>query len=56
MMPLLNAAAIVLAHAGEIPHVHPHETGLALGLAVALIASSVLALLKRRNSIASQGS
>lgn len=50
MIPLLNAAALVLAHAGEAPHVHPHETGVALGLVVALIAGSVLAMLKGRES------
>jgi hypothetical protein len=48
MIPLLNAAAIVLAHASEVPHAHPHQTDLALGLGLALIAGSVLAMLKRR--------
>jgi hypothetical protein len=48
MIPLLNAAASVLAHAGAVPHVHPHDTGLALGLVLALIAGGVLAILTRR--------
>ena len=53
MSPLLSAAAIVLAHANAVPHVHPHEAGLAVGLVLALIASGVLAALKRRKPAAS---
>ncbi len=41
---------IFLAHASELPHVHPHETGVALGLALVLafIVGSVAAMLRRR--------
>jgi hypothetical protein len=56
MIPMLNVAALVLAHAGDVPHLHPHETGLAIGLVLALIAGGVLALPKRRNAIVSQDS
>lgn len=50
MLALLTSSAVVLAHAGELPHVHPHETGVALGLALVLAftVGSVVAMLKRR--------
>lgn len=49
MIPLLTAA-LAFAHTGEIPHVHPHEAGLALGLSLVLafVAGAALALLKRK--------
>lgn len=41
---------LLLVHAGEIPHVHPHETGLALALSLVLAftVGSVVAVLKRK--------
>jgi Mg/Co/Ni transporter MgtE len=50
MLALLHPTAIVLAHASEVPHVHPQETGVALGLGLVLafIIGSVLAMLKRK--------
>jgi hypothetical protein len=46
----MTMISLLLAHASEIPHVHPHETGLALGLSLVLafLAGGVLAMLKRR--------
>jgi hypothetical protein len=53
MIPLLSLATIVLAHGNAVPHVHPHEAGLAVSLVLALIAGGVLAVLKRRKPAAS---
>jgi hypothetical protein len=49
MIALLNAG-MVLVHAREIPHVHPHEAGvaLAISLVLAFMAGTVFALLKRK--------
>ena len=40
--------ALLLVHGGQIPHVHPHETVVAVGIVLALIAGGVLAVLRRR--------
>lgn len=50
MLALLTLSAVVLAHTGKLPHVHPHETGVALGLGLVLAFTlgTVVAMLKRR--------
>lgn len=52
MLILLNPSEFVLAHTGNVPHVHPHELGvvLALGLVLAFIVGRVAASLRRRSS------
>ncbi|MGE5802222.1 MAG: hypothetical protein ACM358_08175 [Gemmatimonadota bacterium] len=36
--------ALLLVHAGQIPHVHPHETGVVVCVVLALIAGGALAM------------
>lgn len=40
--------ALLLVHGGQVPHVHPHETVVALCVVLALIAGGVLAMLRRK--------
>jgi hypothetical protein len=44
----LTMFTLLLVHSGQIPHVHPHETGVALGVVLALIAGGVLAMRRRK--------
>lgn len=52
MLALLNATGFILAHAGDIPHVHPHAAGVALGagLVLAFVVGGV-AILKRKTVV-----
>lgn len=50
MIATLPAAAVALMHTNGVPHVHPHEAILIVGLLLAVVGLGAAALVKRRRS------